>query len=82
MSESIEIVMTKLDEKRRNMLMMRKLAEVRRLDVSEEYINTRNTIFENTTSTICPVCKRMIGISVFTWNSDGTVMHKACARQK
>lgn len=82
MSESLEIVMTKLDEKRRNTLMIKKLAEVRRLDVSEEYVNMRNTLFENTTTTICPVCKRMIGASVFTWNTNGTVMHTACARQK
>lgn len=81
MSESLETVMTKLDEKRRNTLMIKKLAEVRRLDVSEEYMNMRNTLFENTTNTICPVCKRMIGISVFTWNPNGVVMHAACARQ-
>ena len=74
--------MTKLDEKRRNMLMMKKLAEVRKLDVSEEYVNMRNSQFENTSSTMCPVCKRVIGHSVFTWTPDGVVMHAACARQR
>lgn len=74
--------MTKLDEKRRNMLLMKKLAEVRKLDVSEDYMNMRNSMFENTSATMCPVCKRTIGSSVFIWNPDGVVMHAACARQK
>ena len=80
--ESIEVNLTKLDEKRRSTLMLRQLAEVRRLDVSEEYVNMRNTSFENTSTTICPVCKRVIGDSVFTWNTDGVVMHTACAIPK
>ena len=82
MEESLETVMSKLDEKRRTMLMMKQLAQVRRLDVSEEYVDLRNSVYENTQNSICPVCKRMIGISVFTWNYDGTVVHTACARQK
>ena len=82
MEGSLETVMSKLDERRRNMLMMKQLAQVRRLDVSEEYISLRNSAFENTNKSICPVCKRAIGISVFTWNYDGSVVHTACARQK
>ncbi|KAK8822896.1 hypothetical protein WA556_001787, partial [Blastocystis sp. ATCC 50177/Nand II] len=77
--ECIEVNLTKLDEKRRNMLMLRQLAEVRRLAVSEEYMNMRNSSFENTSTTICPVCKRVIGDSVFTWNPNGVIMHTACA---
>lgn len=80
--ECIEVNLTKLDEKRRNMLMLRQLAEVRRLAVSEEYMNMRNSSFENTSTTICPVCKRVIGDSVFTWNPNGVIMHTACAIPK
>lgn len=74
--------MTKLEETRRSSLMLRQLATVRRFDVSEEYVNLRNTSFENTASTFCPICNRVLGDSVFTWFPDGMAMHAACARQR
>ncbi|CBK23178.2 uncharacterized protein [Blastocystis hominis] len=79
--ESIEVVMTKLEENRRSSLMLRQLAAVRRFDVSEEYMSLRNSSFENTPVTFCPVCNRVLGDSVFTLFPDGVAMHAACARQ-
>ena len=79
--ESMETVMTKLEETRRSTLMLSQLATVRRLDVGEEYTNLRNLSFENTATTYCPVCRRAIGESVFTCFPDGTMLHAACARQ-
>ena len=81
MIESMETVMTKLEETRRSTLMLSQLATVRRLDVGEEYTNLRNLSFENTATTYCPVCRRAIGESVFTCFPDGTMLHAACARQ-
>lgn len=73
--------MTKLEENRRSSLMLRQLAAVRRFDVSEEYMSLRNSSFENTPVTFCPVCNRVLGDSVFTLFPDGVAMHAACARQ-
>ena len=80
MIDSLEILLTRLDEKQRTVLMIRKLAEIRRIDVGHEYQNMRNMSFENTTTTTCPVCKRLIGDSVFIWNPNGVVIHAACAK--
>lgn len=80
MIDSLEILLTQLDEKQRTVLMIRKLAEIRRIDVGHEYQNMRNTSFENTTTTTCPVCKRLIGDSVFIWKPNGVVLHAACAK--
>ncbi|KNB45262.1 hypothetical protein JH06_1061 [Blastocystis sp. subtype 4] len=80
MIDSLEILLTRLDEKQRTVLMIRKLAELRRIDVGHEYQNMRNMSFENTTTTTCPVCKRLIGDSVFIWNPNGVVIHAACAK--
>ena len=82
MVDCLEIIMTKLDETRRSALMLRQLAEVRRLDISEDYINLRNSSFENTNTTVCPVCNRLIGDSVFTWHANGVITHTACAITK
>lgn len=80
MIDSLEILLTRLDEKQRTVLMIRKLAELRRIDVGHEYQNMRNMSFGNTTTTTCPVCKRLIGDSVFIWNPNGVVIHAACAK--
>ena len=74
--------MTKLEEDRRSSMMLRQLAAVRRSDVSEEYVSLRNTLFENTAVTFCPVCNRVLGETVFTLFPDGVAMHAACARQR
>ena len=79
MSECLEVVMSNLDEQCRNALMVRKLAEIRKIEVGREYKQMRNTMFENTKTSMCPICNRMIGDSVFMWTSSGIVMHAACA---
>lgn len=80
MIDSLEILLTRLDEKQRTALMIKKLAEIRRTEVGHEYQSMRNISFENTTTTTCPVCKRLIGDSVFIWNPNGVVIHAACAK--
>ena len=42
----------------------------------------RNMSMLNTNETVCEVCHRPIGESVFVWKSDGTVMHAACAKKQ
>ena len=80
--ESLEAALTQLDERRRGKRMLRKLAELRRVDVAREFVDMRNMAMLNTNETVCEVCHRPIGESVFVWKSDGTVMHAACAKKQ
>ena len=70
--------MSRLDERRRNTLMVRKLAEVRKSEISQEYKQIRNTKIVITNTTICPICKHLIGDSVCLWSPDGVVTHAGC----
>lgn len=80
--ESLEAALTQLDERRRGKRMLRKLAELRRVDVAREFVDMRNMSMLNTNETVCEVCHRPIGESVFVWKSDGMVMHAACAKKQ
>ena len=80
--ESLEAALTQLDERRRGKLMLRRLAELRRIDVAKEYVDLRNMSLVNSNDTVCAVCKRPIGQSVFVWKPEGSVMHAACAKKQ
>ena len=70
--------MSHLDEHRRNTLMVRKLAEVRKNEIFQEYKQLRNTKIVITNTTICPICKHLIGDSVCLCSPDGIVTHAGC----
>lgn len=80
--ESLEAALTQLDERRRGKLMLRKLAELRRIDVAREFVDLRNMSMLNSSDTVCEVCRRPIGQSVFVWKPEGVVMHAACAKKQ
>lgn len=79
--ESLEAALTQLDERRRGKLMLRRLAELRRVDVAREFVDLRNMSMLNSSDTTCEVCGRPIGEAVFVWKPEGVVMHAACAKK-
>ena len=80
--ESVEAALTQLDERRRGKLMLRRLAELRRVAVAKEFVDLRNMSMLNSSETVCEVCGRPIGESVFVWKPEGVVMHAACAKKR
>lgn len=75
-----EFVLRTLNEKRRQIQVMKNLSKTDNIQVLEDWVNERRKVLSVKPNRMCPVCHKNIGTKVFYWYPNGIVVHVICAK--